>query len=94
MKTVVIENPILNSPFETPKRHFKFDEDGITDETADTRRPSSYFIPIAEPEEEGQAADPRPRVDPGPRPRKRRRQPHPQPGRPLAQTRAIRTSRR
>ena len=49
MKVVVIENPILNSPFEMPQRHFKFDEDGITDETADARRPSSYFIPIASP---------------------------------------------
>jgi hypothetical protein len=27
----VIENPILNSPFEEPRRHFAFDEDGITD---------------------------------------------------------------
>ena len=49
MKSVAIENPILNSPFEMPTRHFKFDEDGITDETAVSRRPSSYFIPIASP---------------------------------------------
>ena len=49
MKTVVIENPILNSPFEEPRRHYKFDDDGITDEIAETRRPSSYFIPIAAP---------------------------------------------
>jgi type III restriction enzyme len=26
MKQVVIENPILNSPFEEPRRHFKFTE--------------------------------------------------------------------
>ncbi len=32
MKAVVIENPIINSPFEMPRRHFKFDDDGITDE--------------------------------------------------------------
>ncbi len=31
MPQVVIENPVLNSPFEEPKRHFKFTEDGITD---------------------------------------------------------------
>jgi hypothetical protein len=31
-KQVVIENPILNSPFEEPRRHFKFTEDGIPDE--------------------------------------------------------------
>jgi type III restriction enzyme len=35
MKTVVIENPILNSPFEMPRRHFKFNDDGITDEVFD-----------------------------------------------------------
>jgi type III restriction enzyme len=29
---VVIENPILNSPYEEPRRHFRFTEDGITDE--------------------------------------------------------------
>jgi len=29
-KQVVIENPILNSPFDEPERHFHFDEEGIT----------------------------------------------------------------
>jgi adenine-specific DNA-methyltransferase len=32
MTQVVIENPVLNSPFQEPKRHFRFTEDGITDE--------------------------------------------------------------
>jgi type III restriction enzyme len=50
---VVIENPILNSPFSEPRRHFKFDDDGITDEVADSRRASSYFIPIAKPKIKG-----------------------------------------
>src|SRR4051794_14564068 len=49
VKQVVIENPILNSPFEEPRRHYKFDEDGITDEVVEARRPSSYFVPIAAP---------------------------------------------
>jgi type III restriction enzyme len=49
MKQVIIENPILNSPFEEPRRHYKFDEDGITDQIEEKRRPSSYFIPIAAP---------------------------------------------
>lgn len=53
MKPVVIENPILNSPFEEPRRHYLFDDDGITDEIADSRRPSSYFIPIASPRKKG-----------------------------------------
>jgi CRISPR-associated protein Cas2 len=43
----VVENPILNSPFAEPTRHFKFDEEGITNEVVDGRRRSSYFIPIA-----------------------------------------------
>jgi len=49
MAQVVIENPILNSPFEEPSRHFRFDDDGITDEIVDACRVSSYFIPIAQP---------------------------------------------
>lgn len=47
MSDVVIENPILNSPFEEPRRHFKFDKSGITKEIVESRRRSSYFIPIA-----------------------------------------------
>ena len=31
MPKIVIENPILNSPYDEPRRHFFFDEDGITD---------------------------------------------------------------
>jgi len=30
MSQVVIENPIINSPFEELARHFKFDDEGIT----------------------------------------------------------------
>jgi type III restriction enzyme len=44
---VVIENPILKSPFTEPRRHFRFAEEGITNEIVESRRPSSYFIPIA-----------------------------------------------
>lgn len=43
---IVIENPILNTPFAAPTRHFRFDDEGITDEIVDSRRPSSYFVPI------------------------------------------------
>jgi hypothetical protein len=28
---VVIENPVLNSPYLKPTRHFKFTDDGITE---------------------------------------------------------------
>jgi type III restriction enzyme len=50
----VIENPVLNSPFFEPQRHFKFDDDGITDEIVEGRRISSYFIPIPRPKKKGQ----------------------------------------
>jgi len=54
VKQVVIENPVINSPYDEPKRHFKFTEEGITDEIIEgTRRPSSYFIPIARPRSRG-----------------------------------------
>jgi type III restriction enzyme len=43
---VVIENPILNSAYAEPTRHFRFDDDGITDEIVERRRLSSYFVPI------------------------------------------------
>ncbi len=49
MPQTVIENPILNSPFFEPSRHFKFSDEGITDEIIDQRRISAYFIPIAQP---------------------------------------------
>ncbi len=49
MKQVVIENPIINSPFDEPTRHFRFTDEGITNEIVDGRRISSYFVPIARP---------------------------------------------
>lgn len=53
MKQVVIENPVLNSPFGEPNRHFRFDDDGITDEVIAGRRISSYFVPIPRPKKRG-----------------------------------------
>ncbi|MCX6832162.1 MAG: DEAD/DEAH box helicase family protein [candidate division Zixibacteria bacterium] len=53
MADVLIENPILNSPYVEPKRHFRFDEEGITDEVVEQRRQSSYFVPIARPKKKG-----------------------------------------
>ena len=53
MKQVVIENPVINSPFLEPTRHFRFTDEGITDEVSDGRRVSSYFIPIAQPRKRG-----------------------------------------
>ena len=53
MKQVVIENPVINSHFEEPKRHFLFSEEGITNEVVEARRVSSYFVPIAKPKKKG-----------------------------------------
>ncbi len=55
MPPVVIDNPILNSPFREPARHFRFDDDGITNEIAEGRRRSMYFIPIPKPRTTGGA---------------------------------------
>jgi type III restriction enzyme len=41
-----ITNPVINGPYDEPARHFVFDDDGITDEIADGRRRSEYFIPV------------------------------------------------
>lgn len=49
MKTVIIENPIINSAFAEPRQHFRFDSEGITSDIIESRRSSHYFIPIAQP---------------------------------------------
>jgi len=46
-RQVVIANPVINSPFEEPRLHFRFSEQGITDEIDLGRRQSEYFVPIA-----------------------------------------------
>jgi type III restriction enzyme len=53
MKQVVIENPILNSPYTEPTHHFQFCEQGITNTVVNARRVSSYFVPIARPRKKG-----------------------------------------
>ncbi len=53
MAQVVIENPIINSPFDEPTRHFRFSDEGITNHIEDGRRSSSYFVPIARPKKKG-----------------------------------------
>lgn len=54
MSDRVIDNPIINSPYGRPTRHFAFDSDGITDRIEDGRRPSSFFIPVPRPRKRGQ----------------------------------------
>lgn len=53
MSSTVIENPILNTPFREPSRHFRFGDQGITNEIVSERRISSYFVPIAQPKKKG-----------------------------------------
>jgi type III restriction enzyme len=50
MPPVTIDNPILNSPYREPTRHFRFDSDNqITGVIDAGRRGSTYFLPIASP---------------------------------------------
>lgn len=49
MSQVIINNPVINSPFKEPQRHFRLTDDGITDEIAPGRRLSDYRVPIAKP---------------------------------------------
>ena len=44
MKQLVIENPVINSPFAEPQRHFHFSDEGITNEINEARRVSREFI--------------------------------------------------
>ena len=53
MRQLVIDNPVINSAFLEPGKHFKFTDDGITDEIVEARRPSAYFIPVAQPKKKG-----------------------------------------
>jgi len=45
----LIENPIINSPFEEPARHFQFNDQGITDKIINARRISEHLVPIPKP---------------------------------------------
>ncbi|MBY0261757.1 MAG: DEAD/DEAH box helicase family protein, partial [Phycisphaerales bacterium] len=46
---VVIQNPVINSPFGEPCRHYRFNDDGITNEIVPRRRDSGHFVPIPQP---------------------------------------------
>ena len=49
MSQETISNPIINSPYVESQRHFRFGEEGITNEIVPERRVSAYFVPIARP---------------------------------------------
>ena len=45
-----IENPIINTPFAEPARHFVTTPDGkVTGEILERRRASEFFVPVARP---------------------------------------------
>ena len=48
MADTIIENPILNSPFRGPDRHWRF-----TDEIVETHRASAYFVSVPPPKKKG-----------------------------------------
>ncbi|WP_214110115.1 DEAD/DEAH box helicase family protein [Acrocarpospora catenulata] len=54
MSDVILDDPILNSPYDEPTRHFRFGKDGITNEIIERRRPSSYFMPVPRSRKNGQ----------------------------------------
>ena len=56
MSKVTIENPVINSPFEEPQRHFIFTDRGITEDITEGRRRSEYFIPMPRPRNQTQDA--------------------------------------
>ena len=53
MPQVVIDNPVINSAFAEPTRHFRFTDEGITNQIVEARRRSQYFVPIAKPKKKG-----------------------------------------
>jgi type III restriction enzyme len=44
-----IDNPVINSPFAEPARHFVMADGKPTGEIGDRRRPSEFFVPVAQP---------------------------------------------
>jgi type III restriction enzyme len=53
MPDTLIDNPILNPPYREPTRHFRFGDEGITNEIDEARRSSAYFVPIPPPKKKG-----------------------------------------
>jgi type III restriction enzyme len=48
-----ITNPVINGPYTEPLRHFRFDEEGVTDEIVEGRRRSEYFVPVPQTKKRG-----------------------------------------
>lgn len=44
-----IANPVINSPFREPDRHFRVADGQVTGDVEPRRRPSEFFVPVAKP---------------------------------------------
>lgn len=57
MTNPFFDHPILNSPYESPLRHWELDDDGQpTQKTLETRRPAKFITPIPKPKKRKGAA--------------------------------------
>ena len=45
MSRVVVENAIMNSPFDEPSRHFRFSNEGMANESEPTANPIAVLLP-------------------------------------------------
>jgi type III restriction enzyme len=48
-----ITNPVINGPYDEPRLHFQFDDEGITDKIVTGRRRSEYFVPVPQTKKRG-----------------------------------------
>ena len=55
MADATIDNPVINSPFFEPKLHFVMLDGKPTGEIDDRRRPSEFFVPVAQPKKKSAA---------------------------------------
>jgi type III restriction enzyme len=49
MAQAPIENPVINSPFVAPARHFVVVDGQVSSAIEERRRPSEFFVPVAKP---------------------------------------------
>ncbi|MEX2548555.1 MAG: DEAD/DEAH box helicase family protein [Chloroflexota bacterium] len=55
MAQATIDNPVINSPFVEPQRHFVMLDGKPTGEIEERRRPSEFFVPVAQPKKKSAA---------------------------------------
>ena len=64
MENPFFDQPILNSPYEYPKRHWELDQDGQpTQKTIESRRGAEFITPIPKPRQRGRARAGQQRLD-------------------------------